>query len=369
MARPILVLVTVGMLLLAGCSGGGTVTDPATDVTTNTTTDATATDAPGTATTTAAAPPENVDFAPGTGAEGITNTSALLDAHMRALNGSAYRVDASQDTGDTSAEIVVAESGDRLRISTTAGGATTAGTDVWSTADRSVTRRQTNGSVSYSVAGDGTPGAGLAASISDLYVLTPLAGIQYGEFDYDGTVERDGDRLLRFVATGVNESAVESANASAVSSYDATVLVSERGVVREATVDATEVVDGESRTVNTTYEATTGVEPTAPSWLEEVPDISVSLTANGSLLVVDHGGGPAVDDAAVSVGAFGPRGTIEGSFEAGETRYLGIDSESGEVVVAAERPDTAGLDQLGPSVTFRLLTDTVQVSLLAGDGA
>lgn len=85
--------------------------------------------------------------------------------------------------------------------------------------------------------------------------------------------------------------------------------------------------------------------------------------------MVDHGGSPAVEDAAVSVGAFGPRGTIEGSFEAGETRYLGIDSESGEVVVATERPDTAGLDQLGPSVTFRLLTDTVQVSLLAGDGA
>ncbi len=360
MSRPLLAVALAGMLLLAGCSGSpGTATEPAVNDSTTATASATATDAAGTAT-----PPAGLDFAPGTSADGVVNASALLEAHLSALNGSDYRVRATQTANDRTTNILVAESGDRLRMR--ANGSATTTNDIWSTADRSITRRGTGDTATYTVAGAGTPAAGIAENLSSLYVAAPLASVEYGEFAYDGTAEHDGEQLLRFVATGVNQSAIDSANVSSVSSYDATLLVSEDGVVHEATIDVTAESENESRSSSTEYAAATGIELERPSWLSNVPELSVSLNDDATLVTVEHEGGPAVENATVSVGMLGPSGTIEGTFEAGETRYLGVEASSGDSVITAERPDTSGLKTLDAPVTFRVLTETVQLSLRAG---
>lgn len=356
MSRPILVLATVGILLLAGCSGtGGTATEP---TVTASTTD------PQSTTTPASTPTPAVEFAPGTSADGVDNTSALVQAHLAALDGTAYRVNATQTSAQAETEIVVAEAGDRLRLRTSATGTTD--TEVWETATRSITRRGSGERARYAVAGTGTPMAGFTGNLTDLYVTIPLTAIQYGEFTYEGTTRRDGTRLLQFAATDVNETAVAEGNVSNVTDYRATLLVSEQGVIHEATIDAEQTIDGESQSSRSTYTTTLGVEPSPPAWLSEIPALSVSLTGNGSVVAVEHTGGAAVENATVALGVLGSPATIEGRFEAGETRYLGVDSESGEVVVAAERPDPAGLDPIAPSTTFRLSTESVQVSLLVG---
>ena len=195
MSRPLLAVALAGMLLLAGCSGGtGTATEP----TVNDSTTTTATDAAGTAT-----PPSELSFAPGTSADGVVNATALVEAHLSALNESGYRVRATQTAGDRTTNILVAESGERLRMRSNASTATT--NDIWSTADRSITRRGTGDSATYTVAGAGTPAGGLAENLSSLYVAAPLASVGYGDFAYDGTAEHDGEQLLRFVATRSEE--------------------------------------------------------------------------------------------------------------------------------------------------------------------
>ena len=384
MSRPLLAVVLAGMLLLAGCSGApGTTTDPTvTDSTTaptdSTVANSTATPSPSPTATEVPAtgtPPAELSFPNGTNADGIDNASALIEAHFAALNESTYRVRATQTHNDGPEEFLVAEAGERVRIRSDSG--VTLGRNTWSTANQTVGRTEDplwsdDDSVSYTVNGRGTLRHELAENLPSLYATVPLTGIGYGEFAFAGVVDHDGDRLLRFVATDANESVVEAQNRLSISSYDATLLVSENGMVHEATVDMRSqnaTYRGENGTYfsNTEYTATTGVEPRPPSWLSNVPDISVSLTGNGSLLAIENDGTVAVENATVNLGPFGPYETIEGPFEPGETRYLGVEADSGDLVLASERPDTAGLQRLHTPVRLQFDTENVEMELRAGE--
>lgn len=213
---------------------------------------------------------EDVSYPAGVSENG-TNVSALADAHSTALENESFTFEFESATNSSVVnqtyriDAAVGPDRETVRANASVRNQTTA---VYLTDGRHFARIGTGANATYQ-SGERTP------RVASLFALSSSGGRLVEQFagsaNFTPTDAREvnGTTLLVLRADGSNVTAAEQAN---VTEYNATVLVTERGVVHSITVEQTAVQDGREFRTNaslrfTAIGATTVAEP---SWLDEV---------------------------------------------------------------------------------------------------
>lgn len=247
MQRNALLLVAVGCLVaLAGCAGtlpGGTDGPTADDV----------------------AYPDGVT-------ENGTNVSALADAHAEALNGSSFSIalETSQNSsaGNQSAALSADVGPDREAVRANLSGADQR-TEIYATEAKHYQQRTVGDRTAYRVTNRTSEGAQVVpASLSGAVYLQQYAAATGANLTPDGAREVDGTTLLVLRADGGDVSIPGAVNAT---SYDATALVDERGVVHsfEVTLDTEQSGAPASFSIAMNVSDVGETTVAEPSWLDE----------------------------------------------------------------------------------------------------
>ena len=288
MSNRVVVAIALSVLLvLAGCSGGGTDTpsDEPTDSTvaqpistTGATPDSTETATP--TRTGTSIPLSEVSYPPGTSADGISNTTALITAHNDALtgldftgqyNGTTWEGTANR-SGRYTENVTVRVDADEQRILTSL--------VEFSNRQESPQRRESAGynngttTVSRLVQNDETEYRVRDAQPFDQSVQfgSDLREVfRIGSYEPVAAVERDDRTLVRYELTAVNQSQIPENGT--VDIAEGTVIVDERGLVHEASVRVrvTATEDGVTGTIErrVTFSLSTGeVTVERPPWVD-----------------------------------------------------------------------------------------------------
>ena len=199
-----------------------------------------------------------------------------------------------------------------------------------------------------------------------------------GNYTVNGTVERDGRTFVQFTADeGPSEWALDS-----VTAYDGTALVTPEGVVYEVEES---FGTGANETVEKRYEGLvtfdTDVEWCGPpSWVGDVPHLSLSIVEDGHAVEIRNTGGTALPantsfsvaghDEPVVYHRIHPSSdrsgtvTTDARIERGDAVYVTVSAAGGEPSFALHNEPTRGEYAFGAasitggneSVYFRLLT-------------
>lgn len=302
----IVAAVVVSVLVTASAAGGvgavAELSDPDSSVVEQLTTDA---------------PNETTQpqFPPGTNESGVTNATALLQAHHSTLQNTSYSAevvsedvsfvaDANRTGGEweRSPFTVAVEKGD-------------AGTSIslddqedhfgyWmtenTTATRNVQSERNVTTAAYQYEENGTYGFEILGSNENLETLPTalvapyVAGVDYA---YQGTVTHGNETLHRFASTGVDRSVdntVSSQFPSTVESVSTVLLVDERGVIREVNAAVEYTRENETVTARTNYSVSGVGETTTsePPWVAaKLSRFDVSVTDDGRVLAMQYTGG------------------------------------------------------------------------------
>lgn len=367
MTRDSVVVLVVGLVVVAGIAAAGVSVPERRAVPTSPTHQS----QPTTAET-----PDGAAFPPGTSASGIDNATRLLEAHQSQLRTRTYsaRLNATRATETTDENgTFVGFDVSRISVSVDKGANATrltvadenatyddanASVSYWVTEEAVATRNVDSGGsstrITYSYLPNGTDEGPLLRRASGVwgdpsFALEPyLVAVDY---EYSGTVTRDGRTLYRFASTGSNASAggddgLNSPNS--IERVDAALLVDERGVVRS--FDAGVVRSGGDET------ATTGAEysvrnlgtaaPVAPDWVStELPHVDATLSDDGTAVRIDHVGGATVSTAVLLL--YSPSADANGElaepFGPGDTLYLSLTRDDPGRIRASlnERPEAS----------------------------
>jgi len=394
MRRLLIALAVASMVVVAGCATGPSGTDtPATtapDGTTapgdeTTTPDGTTSSGNGTAApggsddtvtpigtvvtdTRPASDPAPDELPAGVDAAGVTNATALGQAHFGVLRGSSFRIDVSETggtdpvsvsihngTGAVSLDITNASTGERAGIYI--------GND---TITRFNSSRSPPKVYSY---GSTSEQFGALFVYAVLLRVYPSQQLTTGTFEVDGTVTRDGEKLIRLSATGVNETAVQQEGSSsgrgALADMAGKVWVRPDGLVRRMTLKQ-RYDSGATTSIEFAVSGIGNTSPAEPDWLGEAPRLEGSLSANGTVLELTNAGGvtvPANTTLSVQQGGLAPRllggVTLPEPVAPGESIYLyatGTPSEpTVEVALTEPSPaDAVNLSRLSPQVSGTL---------------
>jgi len=294
--RAVLVGCVALLLVTAGCSSGTTTsvtetTTPTTSATTGETTSTTSTTATGTWSANVSAE----QYPPGVAANGtLVNASSLLDAHV-AATANESRVLTQRWTNPN--ETVVrsyAHGADRTpyysTFERTADGqrATEAfyGTDA-----REYSRVSVNGETYYGVVQDSITNT-RAWTNDDTFGprFALYQALAAGNYSVNGTVERDGRTFVRLSADDVS-----LAQRHLYDSYEGTALVTPDGVVHDIDAVTTAGSDGmEIRTENSITLDADAEWTGPPSWVAEVPHLSLSIVEDGNAVALRNTGGTAL---------------------------------------------------------------------------
>ncbi|WP_232686872.1 hypothetical protein [Halobacterium zhouii] len=298
-------------------------------------------------------PPE---FPPGTNESGVTNATALLAANSHALKNTTYTTRLSVEgatattiggTPATTGNDSEAERNASALTVTVEKGATGTSVNVVSaggsaeywitgnvTATRSVqaTGNATAATYLYEERGDGLPDRRGGPDVTPTDVIAPYVSTL--DFDYQGTVTRGNDTLHRFTATGVDRrtDAVTGELPGVVENTSATLLVSERGVIRHLDVSMQYTRNNQTVATQLRYSVDNlgNTTTTEPAWLaDQLPRFNASLTENGSVVALEYTDGPDLSNGTQSptgVLVSTPSGdaytTFNASLEPGDTVYL-----------------------------------------------
>ena len=370
MARRFVVVLTVGLIAMASFTTAGVSVAQRSDISASPTEPSRST-----TTTPVETPNETTVFPTGTSETGIDNATRLLETHQSRLADETYSVRTNVDQVSEATD----ENGtflgfdvDRISLTTDKGLDET----LFTIAETNVTLEGSNSSQSYWLtdelvarksvddAGLGTtryesiPPTGREAKLVDRmvsdafgepsFVIRPyLLGLDY---EYSGTVSRNGRTLHRFDSVGVNASAVTEHGltelSSSVEQVDATILVDERGIIRSFDASKTHSRANETVTTGVSYEIPQvgSVTPTEPDWVTtELPHLDASLSENGTIAVINHTGGMTVSTATVLVHSRSTSASTDftGTFEPGDTLYVYVteDDASRVIVSQNERPE------------------------------
>lgn len=310
--RRVAIVVCVALLLVgAGCSGnpatpsatsrqptstagpvGGTTTNTSTS--TSTTTGTTSIPTTPSGTWSPNAPAER--YPPGVAANGsLTNVSALVDAHVEAT--------ANQPVVFTSA----VSSPDERRVRRYAHGATP--TPYYSTQVRTsnegqvVTEYYQTGSTGLLQLASDTRTAYTVTQNTSVYSYGWLTDgargprrsletiLMTGNYSVNGTVERNSRTFIQLTADEPSPRGTELWT----SEYEGTVLVTPEGTIYN--VDTSSVVkrDGANESVAVSMMLDTDVTwPGPPSWVTDLPHLSIAIVENGHALEIRNTGGAAL---------------------------------------------------------------------------
>lgn len=257
MERVHLSLALAVLLVLAGCTGGGTAPGEVTETTvettelTGTTTETTAeqapqtTAAPGLETTTgtenATLPEKDVFEAYGVAvnysAGGDLDASNVVRSHLRALEATDRLTVSSVSRSETKNHSTVMSThferdGTRSLLRTEGAGMNTT---IYHGENVSVMKTVQDGEANYLLLGDGSDGDAETDAATDpaSAVVMELAKLQLMPYEEVGTVTRNGTTMTKYEATGPGYYASGALGDDAsVESYTSTVLVDEDGLVR-----------------------------------------------------------------------------------------------------------------------------------------
>jgi len=297
---------------------------------------------------TAAAEVQNQSFPPGTNESGVTNATALLDAHDSALGNTTYteRLRAGErprSQAPTSADPTIGP----FNVTTRNGSAGTNTTiaargshsEYWTTDGASAEySTNTDGNVTskFYVYEEGNvfgleAGSSAAAQIQREALSTYVRGANYS---YGGTVTRGNDTLYKFSSTGGDVSNLTAnGRSSSVRSVGAALLVSERGVVREMSAAVEYTTQNETKKTHTNYSVTDIGETTTrePAWVtEQLPQFDVRVTDDSRVVALEYAGGGATSNGTLptetGVFVFGNRSDaatqLDATLAPGDTLYL-----------------------------------------------
>lgn len=207
--------------------------------------------------------------------ENGTNVSALADGHAEALNGSSFSltIASTQNSsmGNQSSEVTAAVSADRetVRANVTGGGQQST---LYLTESQRYTRMTTGDDTVYDVSERKSSGMQLVpSSYSGAAYVEQFAAQTGANFTPTGIREVDGTPVVVLRADGGNIS-----EQTPITSYDATILVDEDGVIHSLDVTAEAEQDGETSTVSFSLNVTDVDDTTIeePSWLDEARNSS-----------------------------------------------------------------------------------------------
>ncbi|WP_254271633.1 hypothetical protein [Haloarcula marina] len=294
---------------------------------------------------------DTTDFPPGTSADGIENATLLVETQRALLRNTSYversdweTVTRVSDGTGTVRKLAV----DQYRIRTAVGDngthmrivAANESQGYWLTDDAVALN---SSSTAY-----GVPEMWYEYSRTDPYrgrfVLLATA-FQSSELvpylrdlNYDlVNTTSDGDRTLyTYRSTGIADGVRPNAGAvpleETTERINATVVVSDRGVVRSFTAREVHAVENETATATQHYSVDGLGETTtrAPAWLStELARVDASLTGNGTVVEVTHLGGTAVADPVVFL--HGPDESrslrANGTLESGDTLSLYVTTD------------------------------------------
>lgn len=171
------------------------------------------------------------------------------------------------------------------------------------------------------------------------------------DYEFVGTVPVDNRTLYVYSSTGINETVQPNIGDTPVvattETIDATVVVSEQGIIRGFAAQETHAVDNERVTIAHQYwvGGINETVTTTPSWVTNgVAQYNASLTANGSVVALTHLGGPSVSDPAIFLETPTDYGQTlyDGTISPGETIYLSLvknESNRTYLTVTDERPE------------------------------
>lgn len=343
MSRTVPLLCVAFLILTAGCVTGGLSGD-----------DASTSDP--TAATTATAGDEttsedgelnesaNVSYPPGVTESGLENVTALVHAHDEALRNETYRATVEltargDDIDERSVPFEVINGPNAslsvMQVSVNDGPIETY--SVWERGEFVVSNNTGPEGTEYRYSQGGVRARDIDGSASGaLFLRTYLT---YGDLETDGTVTRDGRTLVRLVASDYNETAFEPTENGTVTAFEMTALVDERGVVHSMRIRSeaeTENDTGETITVETNLTfVTQAIGQTSdpdPDWLDDVPQVRATLTADGEAIAVEHTGGTTLEAGTeftvYDSSSARSRVTLPSDVAPGETVYFALD-ESG----------------------------------------
>ena len=299
MRRALLVVVVVSTVVAAGCFGGPSGTDTATE---------TASPAPDTGTpeggeTGTSTPSDGLP--PGVESDGTVDGGVLETAHYRAIQGSSFRIDVSETGGPNPRSFTLYNGTGTARIEFGAPG----GGGTFYLANDVVTVHNDDQSppntYSYGTTNQGSVAGATYLSLIGVY---PARYLSVGTFEADGTVTRDGEELTRLAATGVNATAVAERESSFsrgnLTDMSGTVLVRSDGLVREMHLNQT-FETGDTGDLEFTLAGIGATSVEEPDWIDQAPRLEGSLSANGTVLELEHVGGPAIPAGTTLELAFG----------------------------------------------------------------
>ncbi|MFC7138373.1 hypothetical protein ACFQMA_00800 [Halosimplex aquaticum] len=324
----------------------------------------------------------NEPLPPGVGDEGVTNSTALVEAHVTAVNetgatlavGSEYSVNdsyyVSQSTTSTFGEGV---SPFRLR---TVGTFEDENETVRFLSDQWANETVLVSKVSYENRTEYTKQylnatAGPADPFSDdlprRYVEEQVTGeallagtLSLGNFTVESTETVGGENLTTLTAAGVNESVFNGT--AAVERFDATIVVNEEGRVRA--LNATVSYEQNGSTFDYSYDlellATGDAEPLEPLWSDRAvaqPAVSVDMNASDSYFTLTNYGPDALPANSTVVATHDNRTvnlTLSEDLGANESVYVYYSSDGGPAQLAATPPAPENATALSGEYDFEI---------------
>lgn len=228
---------------------------------------------------------DDVAFPDGTTADGITNATAVFDAHQERLAADSYRIayNASVSTPDSSGDsstIIASNETQGRQLETT---------DLpridrvqFRTADRMVQRQRVQSQTLY----DGRDLNGSMAAVHRSGAAPgPLLGtiVSTGEFTANATGTENGHQTVTFRATATRENA-SGQLPEEIDEYEATVQVDESGLIRSADLFATGWTQGHRTVYDQTYRTIErgSVNVSRPAWVDDAIEQVEAGDANAS---------------------------------------------------------------------------------------
>ncbi|WP_415379227.1 hypothetical protein [Halosimplex sp. TS25] len=299
-----------------------------------------------------ATPSDGESLPPGVGANGRVNETALLVAHLEAINSSGWRLDH--------------RNGNDTRVTYRVGGTSyerTAEGVTWYRDGTTVTNRTFFGS-SYEMTATHNTTTGLSDPAGTV-VFALAVRLSTGNYEWTGTTDVDGRTLHELRMTGT------SGGGSTLDHYTGRMLVDDSGRIHRL---HGEVGENESVADAYEYDYEWGVETVPrPPWFDGVPRGVVEKTPGGTALNVTMTGGPAVPAGAefeFSHNGTAETVTLDDPLEPGESLYVGLREEGGErsVTVSREPLDGEGLrgKQTDLSGTVTVGGTEIDLSFTAG---
>ncbi|WP_338727638.1 hypothetical protein [Haladaptatus sp. DJG-WS-42] len=243
MQRTATTLALVALVVLAGCSlpFGGSGTDGATT-------------------------------APGVTADGITNETALLSAHVDALGEQSYESDVvingtiirEEQSIEFSRhqQVLVSEgySSYQYRVTETAG-SSTAQFDVWANESAQFIRVQSGGNTQYQRSQPQPPASLASASFIDTFVDD--------SYTVESTEEEDGHTYTTLTTNTAPDNVTSLIQgASDVSHFEGTIIITEDGRVHAMSITMDYMLNGSEETLEVEYQLIqNGAQVEKPSWV------------------------------------------------------------------------------------------------------